>query len=154
MDLNYRLRLKNDDQFVFDLFLEHKAEELIANTWPNEIKLRLIGMQFTAFEKSIASEYVNLEDKIVVIGSIPIGRMILNRGLSEINLLYISILRKYQGKGYGKKILNSLIEQSDNQKKTLTLNVSTENPAFKLYQNIGFRVTKEDATKYTMTYPN
>ncbi len=152
MDLNFRLREKSDEKFISNLFFEHKVAEINASAWPEEMKLQLVDIQFMAFEKSIALKYLNLEDKIISLNSNRVGRIVLNKSISEINIIYLSILSKYQGRGIGKEVLRQLFDESEHEKKAIILKVTKENPAYKLYLNLGFRIIDKDAIKYTMSY--
>ncbi|MDR7856602.1 GNAT family N-acetyltransferase [Tissierella sp.] len=67
---------------------------------------------------------------------------------AEIDLLFVSI--RYQGKGYGKKILEFTINRGLEQNPTsVNLNTLASNEkALKLYENIGFKVVQaQDARK-------
>lgn len=62
----------------------------------------------------------------------------------------ISVLKKYQNKGIGRKILEEqLKENKKNGVKTL-LQVYKKNPAKKLYDKLGFEVYEETETHYKM----
>ncbi|MCG9640904.1 GNAT family N-acetyltransferase [Vibrio sp. Isolate34] len=54
------------------------------------------------------------------------------------------ILAEYQGRGFGAKCLDLVIEHANNQASTqLVLRVFSENPAIKLYQSKGFTKLSE-----------
>lgn len=64
--------------------------------------------------------------------------------------LGICILDNYQGKGYGKKIMDELIYQSQNVKE-IFLTVDKDNiNAINLYKKYEFNIIKEKATYYLM----
>lgn len=68
--------------------------------------------------------------------------------LSFIDIMQLQIHPDFQGQGLGTKIVQSLIEKAG--EKYVTLTVLKDNPAFKLYQRLGFVVTGEDEFEYCM----
>ena len=62
----------------------------------------------------------------------------------------ISILKEYQNKGLGRKILEEQLKE--NQKKGIRtiLQVFKDNPAKRLYEKLGFKVYGETETHYQM----
>ena len=62
----------------------------------------------------------------------------------------ISILKEYQNKGLGRKILEEQLKE--NQKKGIRtiLQVFKENPAKSLYEKLGFKIYGETETHYQM----
>jgi GNAT superfamily N-acetyltransferase len=56
----------------------------------------------------------------------------------------------FQGKGIGTEVLRMLIEESELSAKAITLGVVKINPARRLYERMGFVVTREDQHKVYM----
>ncbi|MBN1216307.1 MAG: GNAT family N-acetyltransferase [Candidatus Lokiarchaeota archaeon] len=54
----------------------------------------------------------------------------------------LGVLRKYQGQGFGGKLLRALIEKSENEGKAIYLETETEENV-KMYEKFGFNVIKE-----------
>ena len=66
----------------------------------------------------------------------------------------ISILKEYQNKGIGRKILEEqLIENKQKGIRTI-LQVFKDNPAKGLYEKLGFKVYEENETHYQMENTN
>lgn len=89
--------------------------------------------------------------RIIVIDNKPVGVYavhITENGDMFIN--EISIVKEYQHKGIGTKILeNQLKENCKNRIRTI-LQVFKENPAKKLYERLGFEIYGETETHYQM----
>ncbi len=62
----------------------------------------------------------------------------------------ISILKEYQNKGIGKKILEEQLNENHQKGIRTILQVFKENPAKKLYEQLGFKVYGETETHYQM----
>ena len=62
----------------------------------------------------------------------------------------ISILRKYQNRGIGRKILEKQLKENQKNGIRTILQVFKDNPAKKLYEQLGFKVYGETETHYQM----
>lgn len=62
----------------------------------------------------------------------------------------ISLLKEYQGKGIGKRILEKQLKQNKEKKIRTILQVFKDNPAKKLYEKLGFKIYGETQTHYLM----
>ena len=56
----------------------------------------------------------------------------------------------FQRRGIGTEVMNRLIGEAARAHQAVTLSVVKANPAFRLYQRLGFRVTHEDDRKFYM----
>lgn len=66
----------------------------------------------------------------------------------------ISLLKEYQNKGIGRKILEEQIRVSHEKGIRIILQVFKDNPAKKLYERLGFKVYGETETHYQMENTN
>lgn len=89
------------------------------------------------FADSIKSGYRSL---VTELNGEVIGHAIMMIAVDQADLLIITIDQKHQGKGYGRLLLNRIMEvASENQCHTLLLEVRrSNNQAFNLYLNMGF----------------
>ena len=62
----------------------------------------------------------------------------------------ISILREYQNKGIGRKILEEQLKENQSKGIRTILQVFKDNPAKSLYEKLGFKVYGETETHYQM----
>ena|ERR1700742_3995055 len=56
----------------------------------------------------------------------------------------------FQGRGVGTRIINGLIAEAKLNQHPVTLGVVKTNPALRLYERLGFRVTHDDDRKFYM----
>lgn len=68
----------------------------------------------------------------------------------KIYLVQIQVEPTYQGKGFGNEVLEFLVDKSDKLKFGMHLEVLKKNPAKKLYEKFGFKITGEDESSYEM----
>jgi len=64
--------------------------------------------------------------------------------------LSIAIAPGQRGRGIGQALMAQLLATAQEQYPAVSLNVWTENPAFQLYQRLGFAVVAEDGPTVTM----
>jgi [ribosomal protein S18]-alanine N-acetyltransferase len=68
-----------------------------------------------------------------------LGYSIMTMGVGEAHILNISVDPNEQGKGVGRKMMESLIEKAKSEAETMFLEVRPSNPgAIALYQKLGF----------------
>ena len=77
-----------------------------------------------------------------------------NRGYGYIDdltpELSIAVLAEHRGKGVGTRLLNELFESIAGKYKAISLSVSDDNPAKRLYQRLGFEIVSQEGTSLTM----
>lgn len=64
--------------------------------------------------------------------------------------LSISVLPKYRGQGIGTKLLTKLFSQVRNRYSAISLSVSSNNPALRLYRRFGFEIISQEDNSLTM----
>ena len=64
--------------------------------------------------------------------------------------LSIALAPGQRGRGIGQALLAQLLTTAQEKYPAVSLNVWTENPAFRLYQRLGFQVVTEDGPAVTM----
>lgn len=64
--------------------------------------------------------------------------------------LSLAMLPDYRGKGIGTRLMNELFLLLQGRYDALSLSVSKNNPAFRLYERLGFEVVKDDGSSVTM----
>jgi len=65
-------------------------------------------------------------------------------------LAQLFVEKTLRGRGIGTRLLRGLIEEAATAGGALTLGVVKTNPALRLYQRFGFRITREDERKFYM----
>ena len=90
------------------------------------------------------------EISIITADGIDVGWIQYRVDRDEIFLGSIYVLRTMHRHGIGTHVLRSLLALAGQQSKELTLTVMKINPAVRLYERIGFRITHEDEYKLYM----
>ena len=64
--------------------------------------------------------------------------------------LSIAMLPDYRGQGIGTKLIQGLFVMLRTRYPAISLSVSKENPALRLYQRLGFEIVNDDSNSVTM----
>lgn len=134
-----------DDEFLLNLYISTRMEEVAGFGWPPAQQAAFLRMQFMAQKKSYDAAYVGVEHQIIVINSQPAGRIMVFRTDSQIHLVDISLLPEFRGIGIGSVLIKGLLSEGLASGRSVTLQVEKTNiGAHRLYDRLGFVLTSED----------
>jgi GNAT superfamily N-acetyltransferase len=68
----------------------------------------------------------------------------------EIPELSMAVVSEYRGQGIGTRLLSTLLEQASSQYRSISLSVSEENAARRLYERFGFKTVKKSGSSLIM----
>jgi ribosomal-protein-alanine N-acetyltransferase len=71
-----------------------------------------------------------------IIGAVVLNKTGMSDYIPENILVYIAVDNTYRGRGVGKKLMQMAIDHSEG---SIALHCEPDNPALKLYQNLGFK---------------
>jgi len=90
--------------------------------------------------------------QIIELEHTAIGIHVVEREPDSIRLLQIFILPGYQRRGIGSQLIERLLAEARSARLPLRLRVLRVNPAFALYQRMGFKVVDATPERYFMEY--
>src|SRR5688572_30348858 len=91
--------------------------------------------------------------QIIELEGVQIGIYVVERASDHVQLLQIFILPDYQRRGIGSRLIERLLAEARAAHLPLRLRVLRVNPAFELYQRMGFKVVQETPERYFMEHP-
>lgn len=150
--ITLRAATAEDEEFLVQLFASTRPEEITALGANTAAARSFIEMQFTVQRRSYNACYPAAENQIIVINDEPIGRMLVDRTGDAIVLVDIALLENYRDRGIGSLLIRQLIGESVSRQKHVRLAVYKFNPAFRLYQRLGFVVSAEEGLYLKMEY--
>jgi ribosomal protein S18 acetylase RimI-like enzyme len=136
--------LAEDGDFLFRLYASTRADEVAAFGWPAPQQEAFLRMQFNMQRRWYETAYSQAEHTIIELEDQPVGRMIVLRGQNSWQLIDISLLPEYRGRGIGGELIRALIHECAETGAVLQLQVLRNNPAIRLYNRLGFTSTAED----------
>lgn len=88
--------------------------------------------------------------EIILDDGVPSGLLKAVRSAPCWELVQIQLSPRLQGSGYGRAILESLLESADCEGVDVSMSVLKANPARRLYERLGFVITSEGANNFLM----
>lgn len=156
-DIYIRPLIKNDEPFLWDI-LYHA---LYISEGADPLPLNIVEQP--EIRRYVQNWGLTDDCGFMAIGSIdqqPIGAVWLrllkgdNCGYGYVDddtpELSIAVFPKYRGQGIGTKLLDYLILKMRNKYQSISLSVSINNPAVRLYKRLGFITIKNSDTSLTM----
>jgi ribosomal protein S18 acetylase RimI-like enzyme len=154
MRLFRRLEKPDDEPFIRQLMIETLTEQLAAWSWPEDVRERLLDVQYRIRREGFWASAAECPGTIVLAKKEPVAWYVSAEFDDEIRLVNLMVRKAHRGKGIGSEILRQLLVDSDRSGKRLRLSVATNNQrASELYVRLGFRRTGSDGVHYFMERP-
>ncbi|HEY3897326.1 MAG TPA: GNAT family N-acetyltransferase [Chthoniobacter sp.] len=138
-DAALRPATTGDDEFLYRVYAGTRAEELALTNWTDAQKEQFCRMQFRAQSTDYAANYPAAQYSIIEHRRTAVGRLIVDRRESEINIVDIALLPDARGAGIGTRYLRELMDESRRAGKPLSIHVEKFNRALRLYHRLGFQ---------------
>jgi ribosomal protein S18 acetylase RimI-like enzyme len=100
--------------------------------------------------KQVADQIAAGIYSIVLVDGNEIGAVAVEREDSHIQLTQLYIHPAHQNRGIGTSLIRGIIAEAKAANKRVRLRVLAVNPARRLYERLGFRVTKQTPERYFM----
>jgi len=153
--LNCRDVLADDQDFLFDLYVSTRAEELKAWGWEPIQQKVFLQMQFKARTLSYQSDFPTASYQVIQLGDRAVGNITINRTPTEIRLVAIALLPIYQRQGIATHLIQNLLAEAHQSHLPVILQVATRNNiALKLYQKLGFQIVSSTDMYVQMIWSN
>lgn len=137
-DIVLRPIVDADMRFLSDLYASTRAQELAQTGWPVPMQRDFLAQQFALQHRHYSEHYADADFFLLLRDAEPIGRIYLHRSGGEINIVDIALLPPCCGKGLGSALLAEVIDEAAATKSKITLHVEPNNPAYRLYERLGF----------------
>lgn len=138
--VNLRPATPEDQDFLFELYVSTRIEELAGLGWDDNQKRAFFKMQFLVRERS----HPRANDRIIVLDGRAIGRMMVDRSEPAILLRDIALLPEYRKAGIGSRLVQDLIKEAAAGGRSVRLHVVATSPAVRFYERLGFSRTGAD----------
>jgi ribosomal protein S18 acetylase RimI-like enzyme len=129
---------EGDEEFLFGLFRSVHGQTFAMTNLGEEQLTGILRMQFDAQQQQYRNRYAGADVDLVLRDGVPAGCMYAMRGPEEFVLIDIALLPEHRNAGIGTALVTDLINHARNYKKPLTAHVRKDNPAWRLWQKLGF----------------
>ncbi len=140
----------DDHELLFKIFAGARLAEFRLVDLDQTQKHALIKMQFDAQSYQYSESYPRAESLIISWDDLPIGRILVDEGEREMNLVDIALLPEYRNRGIGTQLIQRLLVQAAEANKQVRLHVLKSNPAQHLYERLGFIRAGGDSMYFEM----
>lgn len=139
--IRLRLATERDIPFMQDLYASVREPEFAATGLPPESVKQFLALQFAAQHQHYMSHYNSDAFHIVEIEDAPVGRLFIDYWEREIRIVDIALLPEIRGQGIGRYLLSSILVEATAKALPVSIHVERNNPALRLYERLGFKVT-------------
>jgi ribosomal protein S18 acetylase RimI-like enzyme len=133
----------DDREFLVELYGSVREPELAQVPWDAAARLAFVEHQFAAQDAHYREHYPGATLDVIEVDGVRAGRLYVHRGPSDIRIMDIALAPEFRGKGFGSRLLRSLIAEADASGRKLSIHVEANNPARTLYERLGFRPAGE-----------
>ena len=112
--------------------------------------IRKLSLDMDAQTASFRRQWVSTEVRIITLDGADIGWLQSTVRDGALFLAQLFVDAVHQRQGIGTEILNRIGEEATRAGQAITLGVVKTNPALRLYERLGFRITHEDDRKFYM----
>lgn len=141
-----------DMPYLRDLYATTRTD-LAPVPWTGAQKAAFVQMQFEAQHTYYHTQFPDVGYYVVLYHGQALGRMYVDWAREgRIHLLEITLEPRWRGQGHGTTLLRWLMAEATRRGVTLSLFVEDFNPAYRLYQRLGFSTPKPDGVYTYMTW--
>lgn len=133
----------SDRALLFATYTSTRAEEMRLFPWSDEQKVEFLRMQFEAQSAHYDRQFPDAHCSVVEIDGRPAGRFYVDESADEIRIVDLALLPEFQARGIGTRLLEDVLKRAETSGKVVRLHVERSNPAFRLYDRMGFRMIDE-----------
>lgn len=141
-----------DQHFLLQVYAASRREEVAQWGWDREQQEAFFKMQFEAQSRSFEMQYPDADHRLVLYNGQKIGRIIIVRSDQEILLADIALLPEFRSAGIGGSLIRDLQAEAARTDSTVLLHVIKSNRARGLYTRLGFGITGESDTHFSMRW--
>ena len=131
-----------DAEFLYGL-LKATMQDYVAQIWGWDEEWQRAYFQ-ERFDPS--------RERIVILEGEEIGVLAIEEKEDEVFLSKVYILPEYQGQGIGTRLMRAVLDRAFGRGLPVTLQVLKVNPAWRLYERLGFVAIDETETHYIMRW--
>jgi GNAT superfamily N-acetyltransferase len=115
-----------------------------------EQTIRELKLDLAKQRANLRERWAMPEVRIITCDGADIGWMQCHAENDALFLAQLFVAEPFQRRGIGAEIMRRLIDEAGRVRKAVTLGVVKTNPALRLYQRLGFRITHDDDRKFYM----
>ena len=128
-----------DLPFLRHLYGTTRDDEMQRVPWSEEQKRQFLDLQFRAQKQHYEAYYPECAFLVIELEGQAIGRLYVDRGVEDIQIIDIALLPGHRGRGIGRMLMEEILDEGRSTGKRVTIYVEHDNPARHLYDRLGFQ---------------
>lgn len=150
--IRYRPATPDDVGFLRYLYGTTREDEMRQVPWTDEQKKAFIDHQFSAQKWHYEDAYPECQFLVIEHEGTSIGRLYIDRGPKDIEIVDIALLPEYRGQGIGRVLLQEILDEGQATGKNVTIFVERFNPARHLYDRLGFEHVDDNGVYHHLVW--
>ena len=114
--------------------------------WNVEQKTQFLASQFDMQNRYYRQHYHNSRFDVIEQDGVAIGRLYVARWPAEMCVIDIALVPEIRGQGLGGRIMQALLDEAAAAGQRVSIHVEINNPAYRLYERLGFKPDGEETT--------
>lgn len=135
-----------------DLYIRHRWDEFAPLALAEAQKLALLGGQYDLQRRQYLAHYADARFYVLERDGALIARLMLGEAAGTLVILDVLVEPACRGQGVGTRLLAGFLAQAGAAGRTVLLHVDKINPARRLYERLGFRITGDAGIAYEMVW--
>lgn len=148
--LTLRPETGDDLTFLRQLYASSRADEFAPLGMHGDQLDALLAAQFDAQRSQYRATHPDADYLIVTLAGERIGRLYTGHAGDDIVLIDIMLADQFRRHGHGTTLIQRVLDRSDADQHAVVLTVRKDNPAFSLYQRLGFEVVDDSGVAWRM----
>lgn len=136
--LSVRHEAPEDYPFIADLYASTRAEELARVDWPEPARAAFLRQQSAAQIRHYRQHFPDAAYLLVEGDARTMGRIYLHNKPAELRLMDIALVPDARGQGWGRVLMQAVLDLATSTGDSVSLHVEPDNPARAWYQRLGF----------------
>ncbi|HEV3351667.1 MAG TPA: GNAT family N-acetyltransferase [Acidimicrobiales bacterium] len=141
-----------DDAFLCELYATTREQELSIVPWSEDERRAFCDSQSRIQRLAYRGQFPSADFDVILVDGRPAGRLAVDRTEDDIHVIDIALLPEHRGQGTGSSLLTHLVEEADRNGRSVSLHVERTNPAWRLYERLGFRAVGEAGLSVLMRW--
>jgi ribosomal protein S18 acetylase RimI-like enzyme len=145
--------VRNDEEdFWREVFCDSVSDHFSSLEMTENDLDNLLEMQFQAQNLDYRTNYPNASNDVILFNETKAGRVIHSTEHGDLHLIDLAVLSEFRNLGIGTKILKWLFGKSLRTRLPIRFYVEKMNPAFRLYEKLGFKVVTDVTSHFQMEW--
>lgn len=152
MSITLRPAQADDEDFLFELYCDTRADEMAAWGWEAAQREAFLRMQFRAQQQHYQRLATPAERQIVSRDARPIGWIATVQEQQTLRLADIALLAAERNQGIGTALIREVLAAAARIGALVQLQVLRHNRAIRLYQRLGFTIVGDNGVYLAMEW--